>query len=99
MLTHTHKAREGVQKVIAERGEGEEGGRGGKEEGGRTEKKKERKRAPNLHLGTSLSRGPGELSNSAKNRKHSSSVIPASSLCSEHPDFPTPGPAMAQNSG
>lgn len=43
MLTHTHKAREGVQKVIAERGEGEEGGEGErKKEEGQRKRKRER---------------------------------------------------------
>lgn len=53
MLTHTHKAREGVQKVIAERGEGEEGGEGKrkKEEGQRKRKKESTQFAPrNLPL-------------------------------------------------
>lgn len=85
--------------MIAKRGEEKKERRegGGKEGRGRPEKKKEWKRAPNLHLGTSLSRRPGKLSNSAKNRKHSSSVIFASSLYYERPDFPTPVPAMAQD--
>lgn len=43
MLTHTHKARNGVQKVIAEREEGEEGGEGErKKEEGQRKRKRER---------------------------------------------------------